>query len=178
MAILNILNELANSYIIRKENIAEFYGLIEKQDPYSYLLEMDTNKLNDEVEKCYKQSIEESSNISYKVNFVPVIMKEIDESVVYFVEYSELKKYSKDTNNDIVSSLCNICEQNDIYIDDISVCLINNEESRVDSIKESSLKSDNRSYKINNKFELLDLYNDIISLKESGIMLFKQSNNE
>ena len=169
MAILNILNELADSYIIPKENIAKFYGLIEDEDVEQLA---DAEAINTFCKEI-NMNADCCSSFKYTSDMVPITMKETDESAVYFVEYAQLKKYCESSKNDIISGLINICEQNHIYRDDIAVCFMNNEEELAESTRNLSLQSDDKNYKINNKIALTELYNDIISLKESDVMMFK-----
>lgn len=169
MAILNILNELADSYIIPKENIAKFYGLIEDEDVEQLT---DAEAINTFCKEI-NMNADCCSSFKYTSDMVPITMKETDESAVYFVEYAQLKKYCESSKNDIISGLINICEQNHIYRDDIAVCFMNNEEELAESTRNLSLQSDDKNYKINNKIALTELYNDIVSLKESDIMMFK-----
>lgn len=169
MAMLSIINELADSYIIPKENIAKFYGLIEDED-VEQLTDIEAintfcKEINMNTDCC--------STFKYTSDMVPITMKETEESALYFVEYAQLKKYCYSSKNDIVSGLINVCEQNGIYRDDIAVCFMNNEEELAESTKELSLQSDDKKYKMSSKLVLSELYNDIISLKESDIMMFK-----
>lgn len=169
MAILNIINELADSYIVPKENIAKFYGLIEDEDVEQLTDAEAINAFCKEI----NMNADCCSSFKYTSDMVPITMKETEDSAVYFVEYAQLKKYCSSSKNDIVSGLINICEQNHIYKDDIAVCFMSNEEELAESTKELSLQSDDKKYKMNSKLVLSELYNDIISLKEFDIMMFK-----
>lgn len=166
MAILrNILSELANSYIVPKENIARFYGLTESVDDLT-----DTEVISSLTNEF--KNIPTTKRIKYRSDIVPVIMKESDGEIGYFMNYEDLKKYSVDQDIDISSAFYAVCQSNNFDPDNAYLCFDSSIIKEIENTKSLIFESQNVYNKLYNKIALSDLLSDIQNLNESGIMLF------
>lgn len=163
----NLLHELANSDLIPKEDIMSQYGLTE---PSKELVDSET--LN--VFKAEYNSLDKDSSYTWTADMVPLVMKEnCDGEIGYFMEYNDLKSFSKSKNISISSAFNLVCECNNIDYDDACVLFRTNMLQEANNINTKIHESSNVNYKLYNKLALADFYEDLVDLRESDIMMLK-----
>lgn len=172
MAILmNILSELANSYIVPKENIARFYGLTEDTKELS-----DNEVMSNLINEI--KSIPTTRKFRYRSDMVPVVMKESDGEIGYFMNYTDLKKLSTDQNISISTAFNSVCNANNFDCDSAYLCFDSGISNEIKDKKSFIFESQNVYNKLYNKMALSDLLTDIQDLTESDIMLFIRETEE
>lgn len=152
---------------IRKPNVMEYYGLKESTSI------SDKDAVTVFIETFNK--IPKITDIRYRPEMVPIVMKEADGDIGYFVEYNDLRKLATGASLSISEAFYSVCECNNITYDDACVYFYDDFQREVSSLKEETLQSRNLHCKLSNKSALSSFYDDIMDLKESGIMLFKKS---
>lgn len=167
--VYDVLKNLSDIDIgnIRKPDIIGYYGLKESTSV------SDRDVVNILTESFNK--IPKVSDIRYRPEMIPVVMKEADGDIGYFIEYNDLRKFATSVSLSISDAFYAICEHNSINYDDACVYFYDNFQQEVSSLKEETLQSNNLHCKLFNKSALSSFYDDIMDLKESEIMLFKKS---
>lgn len=163
----NLLQELANSDLIPKEDIMTQYGLTEPSKELA----------DSEVITAFKaeyNSLDKDSSYTWTSDMVPLVMKEnCDGEIGYFIEYNDLKSFSRYKNISISSAFNIICESNNIDYDDTCVFFKSNMLQEANDINTKIHESSDVNYKLYNKLSLSDFYKDLVDLRESDIMMIK-----
>lgn len=152
---------------IHKPDIMEQYGLRESTSI------SDKDAVNALIGSF--NNIPKMANLRYGPEMVPVVMKEADGDIGYFIEYNDLRKYATSSSVSVAEAFYAVCESNKINYDDACVFFYDDFQQEVSSLKEETLQSKDLHYKLSNKSALSSFYDDIMDLKESNIMLFKKS---